>query len=132
MKRSKIHESDRLAGAVRNRKLLRCREFMRISGNKEEGKGERHLVYVAHSPILPFADSGNHGLGRGVGRPLGVGIDLGVGVGLGVAVGVALGVGVMVAVAVGVGVVVGVAVAVGVGVTVGVGVGPCPPGNTRT
>jgi len=117
--------------------LLRCREFIcgsLVRKKKETAKGRNGETASVFDLCRPFADSGNHGLGRGVGRPLGVGIDLGVGVGLGVAVGVALGVGVIVAVAVGVGVVVGVAVAVGVGVTVavGVGVGPCPPGNTRT
>lgn len=93
-------------------------------------------------PIRRFADSGNQGLGLGVGRPLGVGIDLGVGLGLTVAVGVADAVAV--AVAVGVGVVVGVGVTVGVAVGLGValpqgtaggpGVG-CEqggPGQTRT
>ena len=87
--------------------------------------------------IRPFADSGNQGLGSGVGRPLGDGLVRGVGVGRGVDVAVGVAVGVVVGVAVGValGVTVGVTLGVEVGVAVAVGVGvgvPPPVGETRT
>jgi hypothetical protein len=95
---------------------------------KKETEKRRYGEDVVYSPLPRFADSGNQGLGLGVGRPLGVGTDLGVGVGLTVAVGVAVGGGVTV----GVGVFVGVGVADGDAVGVGVGVAPWPPGNTRT
>jgi hypothetical protein len=124
-----------------------CRELSAeylVTKKKETAKGRNGETASAfglcrpfsNSPIRPFADSRNHGLGLGVGRTLGVGTDLGVGVGLGVVVGVAVGV----AVAVGVGVAVGVAVAVGLGVALpqgtadgpGVGCGQGGLGQTRT